>query len=245
MLVAAAVCPHPPALAPAVTGAAATDLAPLRAACDAAVRALLDAEPARIVVVGDGPRTEVFPAGEVGSLRGYGVDLRARLGDWGERDGAGRLGGETPPRLPLSLTLGAWLLDRAGDRLAGVGCLGQAVHAATEPKACAELGARLVAGTEPVAMLVLGDGSACRGESSPGPADPRALAFDAAAGQALARADTAGLLALSAALAADLLAAGRASWQVLAGAAEGRGLRGRALYQDDPYGVAYHVATWR
>lgn len=245
MLVAAAVCPHPPGLPPALTGAAAADLAPLRAACDAAVRALIDARPARIVVVGDGPRTHAFGSGAVGSLRGYGVELRTRLGDWQRPDhhGAGPEH-ETPQRLPLSLTIGAWLLGRAASRLAGIGCLGQAVHAGTGPQACAELGAHLVAGADPVAMLALGDGSACRGEGSPGPFDPRAIAFDLAAGQALANADTAALLALSAPLAGQLLAAGRASWQVLAGAAAGMGLRGNPRYQDDPYGVAYHVVSW-
>lgn len=54
----------------------------------------------------------------------------------------------------------------------------------------------------------------------------------------------AALAALDAELAAELLAAGRAPWQVLAGAAEGAGLDGRLLYEDAPYGVGYFVAAW-
>ncbi|TGB08221.1 hypothetical protein E2651_19940 [Streptomyces sp. MZ04] len=38
-------------------------------------------------------------------------------------------------------------------------------------------------------------------------------------------------------------AAGRAPWQVLAGAAEGAGLSGELLYEDAPYGVGHLVAS--
>ena len=63
-------------------------------------------------------------------------------------------------------------------------------------------------------------------------------------GRALAAADTEALLALDEGLAHELKAAGRAPWQVLAGAAEGAGLDGRLLYEDAPYGVGYFVAAW-
>jgi hypothetical protein len=46
-------------------------------------------------------------------------------------------------------------------------------------------------------------------------------------------------------------ASGRACWQVLAGAAtgaaasgDGKGLAGRLLYDEAPYGVGYLVASW-
>jgi hypothetical protein len=38
--------------------------------------------------------------------------------------------------------------------------------------------------------------------------------------------------------------AGRASWQVLAGAAEGGTWSARVTFDDAPYGVTYLVATW-
>ncbi|MCL9798409.1 hypothetical protein MXD58_029670, partial [Frankia sp. AgKG'84/4] len=66
--------------------------------------------------------------------------------------------------------------------------------------------------------------------------------------------DPAGLLALDPTLATDLLAAGRASWQVLAGALLAATRAGRQqpaaawtsdlLYDDAPYGVGYLVAVW-
>ena len=95
-------------------------------------------------------------------------------------------------------------------------------------------------------MLVVGDGAATHTERAPGHLDPRAADFDAAVAAALAGADPEALLALDPELAAALLAAGRAPWQVLAGLAErtGDGWRGELLYSDAPYGVAYHVAVW-
>ncbi|WP_258575177.1 class III extradiol ring-cleavage dioxygenase family protein [Streptomyces shenzhenensis] len=50
--------------------------------------------------------------------------------------------------------------------------------------------------------------------------------------------------ALDADLAHQLKAAGRAPWQVLAGAAEDTDLVGALLYDDAPYGVCYLVAAW-
>ena len=81
-----------------------------------------------------------------------------------------------------------------------------------------------------------------RTEKAPGWFDERAEPFDRAVAGALAAADPAGLLALESGLARGLLAAGRASWQVLAGAAAGRRWQGRLHYDDAPFGVGYIVA---
>jgi aromatic ring-opening dioxygenase LigB subunit len=89
----------------------------------------------------------------------------------------------------------------------------------------------------------MGDGSARRSVAAPGYVDERAATFDATVAAALKSADVDALLALDPQLAGDLLAAGRASWQVLAGAA-GPGCTAELLYDDAPYGVGYFVATW-
>jgi hypothetical protein len=60
---------------------------------------------------------------------------------------------------------------------------------------------------------------------------------------AQARGDAGALAALDPEVAAQLLVAGRAPWQVLAGAAD-RTMDGSLLYDSAPYGVAYFVATW-
>jgi hypothetical protein len=98
VILAAAVCPHPPLLVPAVAPGTTGELAGLRDACDAAVRTLLAARPDRVLVLAgdlDGELDEC--AG--GTLAAYGADARA---------------GGAATGLPLGHTIGAWLLDRAG-----------------------------------------------------------------------------------------------------------------------------------
>ncbi|MFI9720153.1 class III extradiol dioxygenase subunit B-like domain-containing protein [Streptomyces sp. NPDC052396] len=230
MLVAAAVCPCPPLLVPEVAAGAASELDPLRAACLDAVAVLAAARPDRLVVVGPGEGE--YPPGTPGSFRPFGVDLEVRLG-------AGAAGDR---RLPAPLAVGAWLLTRTGWSAAPVTGLGLAPEDA--PEDCLGRGRALAAADERLALLVMGDGSACRDVKAPGYLDERAEGFDAAAARALGAADTAALAALDPTLAAELQAAGRAPWQVLAGAGEGAALRGSLLYDGAPYGVGYLVAAW-
>ena len=91
---------------------------------------------------------------------------------------------------------------------------------------------------------MLGDGAATHTERAPGHFDGRAAGFDAAVAAALRDADRAALATLDAGLAAELLAAGRAPWQVLAAATAGIDWRGELLHSTAPFGVAYHVAVW-
>ncbi|WP_030692328.1 class III extradiol dioxygenase subunit B-like domain-containing protein [Streptomyces globisporus] len=239
MLVAAAVCPSPPLLVPDVATGAAPELDAARAACADAVGLLAAARPDRLYVVGpaDEGAHGGYPAGAKGSFAGFGVDLSVRLGAESSRTQS-----EDDRPLPLSLAVGAWLLARAGWADAPIEGLG--VAASTAADVCAGTGRELAASAGRVALLVLGDGSACRTVKAPGYLDERAAGFDAEAARALGTADVAALLALDAGLASELKAAGRASWQVLAGAAEGAGLDGRLLFEDAPYGVGYFVAAW-
>jgi len=232
MLVAAAVCPCPPLLVPEVAAGAAPELDTARAACLDALGVLAASRPDLLVVVGPGDG-RTYPAGGYGSFRGFGVGLDVTLGEPGPA--------EEPP-LPDSLAVGAWLLDRA--RWAGTPVEGLAVDGRRPAGECARAGQELAARADRVALLVMGDGSACRTLKAPGYLDERAEAFDARATAALGSADLAALDALDETLAYDLKAAGRAPWQLLSGAARGAGLGGRLLYQDAPYGVGYTVAAW-
>ncbi|MFD8855051.1 class III extradiol dioxygenase subunit B-like domain-containing protein [Streptomyces sp. NPDC059604] len=236
MLVAAAVCPCPPLLVPEVAAGAAPELDALRDACAEALGVLAAARPELLVVIGPADRAGrgPHPEGATGTFGDFGVDLGVRLG----RDLAPA--GVAP--LPPSLSVGAWLLARA--EWAGVPVEGLGVGEPLETGRCADTGRMLAGRAERVALLVLGDGSACRTLKAPGYLDERAEAFDAAAARALGAADPDALLALDEALAYELKAAGRAPWQVLAGAARGAGLDGRLLYDDAPYGVGYLVAAW-
>ncbi|MFG2046358.1 hypothetical protein ACGFIW_02850 [Micromonospora sp. NPDC048935] len=238
-LVAAAVCPHPPLLVPEVAGSAAPELDDLRAACDAAVRRLLAVDPDTVVLLGTGPVTGLIRTPATGSLQPWGVDLDVPLVRGQPDRGA---------VLPLSLTIGAWLLARHDTRAQDTRASVVAVQVAADagPAELAALADDVGGAGDRVALLVLGDGSACRGEKAPGYDDARALPYDQGVAAALADADLDALLDLDPVLSAELKAAGRAPWQVLAGAARasGGGWRGELLHDAAPYGVAYFVASW-
>jgi len=181
VLLAAAVCPHPPLLVPEVAAGAAYETDDLRAACRAAVATL----PEDTVVVGTAQAVEI----------------------------------------------GLWLLPYATPLL---------IPRDLPPSDAAALGRTL----DTPGLLVMGDGSARRSLAAPGYLDPRAEPYDAAVARALRAADVHALLAIDPALDDDLLVAGRAAWQVLAGAAESGEWQGEVLYDAAPYGVGYFVATW-
>ncbi|MGF7239128.1 MAG: hypothetical protein ACQSGP_29860 [Frankia sp.] len=206
----------------------------------AAVRWLLDRGAQALIVVGDGPATGPVKAGTTGSFAGFGVPRLVTLGPArAEATEATRMTeatgtSEVPaPTLPLSLSVGAWLLSAAGVPRPGAPVVGGfTISADTSPEQAAGYGTRLGDVADRVAMLVMGDGSARRTPKAPGGFDERAEAFDASVATALAAGDPAGLLALDPALGRELLAAGRASWQVLAGAADAALTRMNAAKSD-------------
>jgi len=278
MLIAGAVCPHPPLLIPAALGSAATDppaeLREVGGAAVQAVSALAGARPDLIVVVGGGAAEREYGADASGGLHAFGVGVTAGPGE---------------PVLPLSLTVGRWLLERAGilarDEApdpaagligAGAGILGQAAGipgeeedilgeavnlpgAGTGPGiavvfqevarnaaagACLKLG-RILADRAPrVALLAMGDACARPAREDPDVPDPAAQDYDEEVAEALAAADARWLARLDPALDDELVVAGRAAWQVLAGAATGTRMQGRLLCMSAPYGVTYLVASW-
>ncbi|MER5298834.1 class III extradiol dioxygenase subunit B-like domain-containing protein [Streptomyces lasiicapitis] len=240
MLVAAAVCPCPPLLVPEVAAGAAPEMDAARAACTDAIGVLAASRPDRLVVVGPaglngrGPH----PQGARGSFRGFGVDLDVRLGAAPAED----TGQASERELPVSLAVAGWLLGRTAWSAAPVEGLGVGEPLAAER--CIQVGGEIAAVADRVALLVMGDASACRTLKAPGYLDERAAGFDADVARALAAADVAALKALDAELAQELKAAGRAPWQVLAGAADGAGLSGELLFDEAPYGVGYLVAAW-
>lgn len=236
MLVAAAVCPCPPLLVPQVAAGAAPELDAARASCTDAIGVLAASRPDRLVVVGPAEQSGrgPHPQGARGSFRGFGVDLGVRLGPSG--------GDAAERELPPSLAVAAWLLDRAEWAAAPLEGLGVGEPLAAER--CIQVGGDIAARADRVALLVMGDASACRTLKAPGYLDERAAGFDAQVARALGAADVEALKVLDVELAYELKAAGRAPWQVLAGAAEGAGLSGELLYEDAPYGVGYLVAAW-
>ena len=226
MIVSAALCPWPPLLVRELTGADPV-LPELRAACAAAVTALLAAGPELVAVVGPGPRTARWPA-----------DGRLDVAAFG----GGPPGDPARPVLPPATGIGAYLLDQAGyqgPRLVW------SVSEDEPASRCAALGAELagLGGGQRTGLLVLGDGSARRGPRAPGYVDGRAAAFDASAERAVRAGDLPALLDLDPGLARELMATGRPAWQVLAGACPGPLRPVHVRYAGDPFGVMYLVAS--
>jgi hypothetical protein len=209
-------------LVPQVAGRAAAELDDLRAAARTAIRRIAPAG-TQLVVLGAGEERREFGAATRGSLAPYGVALEVSLGE----DGPG------PVLLPLSLTVGAWLLrDALGP---GSGAVGRGVG--PEP------GGPVGVPDAPVALLVMGDGSARRSATAPGYLDERAAGYDAGVAAALAAGDPDGLR-VDVGLGDELLAAGPRTWNAAADLLAGVAWRAELLYAAAPYGVGYFVAAW-
>ena len=222
MISAVAFCPHPPLLVPQVAHGAAAELDGLRAACRIAIKRVANTA-SQLVVIGSGERAARYGPCVRGSLAGYGVAIEIPLGS----DEPG------PVELPLSLTIGAWLLrDALGPQCGAVG-YSISTRSPQPP----------VLDGPPVALLVMGDGSARRSTTAPGYLDERAADFDAGIVAALesGRGDA---LQVDAWLADQLLAAGAPAWTAAGRLLCGRSFDAELLYDEAPYGVGYFVAVW-
>jgi len=219
-VIAAVLCPHPPLLFRELSGR--QDVAaPLRAACHDALAEALAASPSRVVVVGAADEARTW-TGEP-AIRRFGTAEPRRPSD----------------ELPLSLGVGRRLLDEAGWK--GETELVSLTWDASDEAVDAV--AALLQQSAATVVLVLGEGSTRRGDKAPGFLDERAFPFDAATATALATGDAEALRNLDVALADELMVLGRTAFRVLG--ALGQPASARLLYDDDPFGVAYHVALWR
>jgi len=211
VIIAAAVCPHPPVLVPELASGAAFELDDVRSAALASVATLVSISPDRVVIVGSGELAEPVDESAGGTLAGHGVDVRA--------------GGDDVV-LPLSLTIGAWLLDQAGWD-------GPRTYTTTS-----------VPADDRAALLVMAGGSARRSLKAPGYLDERAEAHDAAIGAALANGDADALASLDVHLGDELLAPGARALVVLGEMTKGADITARLRWDGAPFGVGYWVADW-
>lgn len=211
--------PAAPLLVPEVAGGSAGLDADLRGACRSVVARLCEADPDAVVVVAGWGQGGSWPFDGTWDFHGFGVGRR----DAGER-----------PLLPWPLGIGAWLLDDAAWK-------GNRGFITVDPSGTPDqaVGPR-------VAVLAVGDGSACRTEKAPGYLDDRAEPFDAAIAAAIRAGDIAGLGGLDETLAADLLCAGAPVWRWLATALAGQHVvEAELLAETAPYGVGYFAGFWR
>ena len=96
----------------------------------------------------------------------------------------------------------------------------------------------------PTSLVVMADGSACRGEKAPGHLHPDAIAFDDAIDRALRTGDVDTLATIDPDQAHELWCEGAPGFHVLAEVARGRHITPDVSYADAPYGVAWWVARW-
>jgi hypothetical protein len=228
-----AFCPTPPLLLPEVAGGAAAELDGLRRACDDAIADVLAGEPDLVVVLGAGPSAGTVPAAATGTLAPYGLDLAVALTP----------GTDGPVGLPLSLTVGAWLLARSGwtgpregqvvdqDPMSGPGTRAATARALRERP-------------ERAALLVMADGSNSRTDKAPGGRHEAAAGFDARVAAVLREGDPAPGLKISLDDAQAVGSQGWPAWRTAFHAASGSRWRARLRYDDAPYGVGYLVASW-
>jgi len=232
MIAAAAVCPHPPLLFRELSGL--EDIAgDLRAACLSAIASATSTDPEVVVVVGGADVTETWDVRLAPDIAKFGTTAARPAGSG----------------LPLSLGVARRLLDESRWRGA------VELHSIAWDASAAEVTSvadKIAARDERIALLALGDGSARRGDKAPGYVDERAFPFDEATGRALAEGDADALMHMDAALAEELMVGGRAAFAVMATAVHQAGVhekgakpRTTVLYQDDPWGVMYYVATWQ
>ena len=233
VLSAIAIIPSAPVMVPQLAGGAAAELADLHEAVVAAASALPD----RWVAIGVGdanPGTGVGDAGAVigphtaGTFAGYGVDVRVTLAPGVDDD---------PVPLPLCALITGWVRG-----VARPGATAEVrVFADGSPDAVARgraLRAELDATTEPVGVLVVGDGANTLTPPAPGGYDPDSLPLQHAFDEALAGGDVAALTRLPRVITA------RTAFEVLGGLAEPGPRSAEQLYRGAPYGVGYFAGIW-
>jgi hypothetical protein len=250
MIIAAALCPAPPLLARELTGRDPV-LPELRQVCREVTERMLRAQPDVIAVIGAASQTRTWdgaskldlsvfaPSAGVRASTGSASTGSASTGS--ASTGSASTGSAGTPGLPSSVGLGILLLDQAG--YGGRRVL-QAIGQDEPTAACVELGERLAQSPERTALLVMADGSARRGRRAPGHLDERSMGFDSEVERAVRAGDLGALAAVDPALARELMATGRAAWQVLSGAMRELQPAVDVLYSDDPFGVAYLVASF-
>jgi hypothetical protein len=233
MIIAAALCPAAPLLVRELTGR--DPVVPdLRAACLAAAAELAESSPDVIAVIGVSDHAAIWNADWTLDAAVFAPNT--------QRQASPPSGRKPSPDLPPALGIGGWLLDEAG---CGADRILRSVASDEPADSCATIGAALASARERVALLAMADGSARRTRKAPGYLDERSAAFDASVEDAIRSGHLDELLSLDASLAHELMATGRPAWHVLAGALRGRKVTSEVRYSDDPFGVAYLVASIR
>ncbi|WP_145226959.1 hypothetical protein [Rudaeicoccus suwonensis] len=141
-------------------------------------------------------------------------------------------------RPPPAMAVAGWLREQAGvARLTA-----EVVREDATAVECRALGAKLRAAA--THLLVLGSGTFTWEPTDTAPvADVHPI--DDIVAKALSAGDLSPVAALDADVCRNLRVTGRAPWQVLAGATETAAIAVDSAVMEAPYGVTYHLASWR
>jgi len=240
VLIAAAFVPSPPLLVPELVGLATGETDELRDAVSAAASGVSDVQ--EWIVVGVGDADADVESGAVGTFAGFGADVTVRL--------APGVGSAAPrpadPMMPLTGLIAGWLRGLTAPH---VHAEVHVLAADTTPSDCAAFGtalrARIDGDRTPRALLIVADGATTLTPKAPGSFDPRAGDVEATLAAALVGGDLAALADLDPHVCAEIGLEGRAAWQTLAAVFGTPPSAVDVLYSDAPYGVGYHVGTWR
>jgi hypothetical protein len=227
VLSAIAIIPSPPVMVPELATGAAAELADLRDAVFAAASALPDSW----VAIGTGPCDDVIGQQAVGTLAGYGVDVRVAFAP----DAFG-----TPSRLPLCALITGWVRAQVSPLArAEVHSYSDAHDVDAALARGRSLRAEIDAAVDDIGVLVVADGAHTLTPPAPGGFDPASVPVQAALDDALAAGDVSALTRLPDGI------VGRVAYQVLAGLAEPAPRSASELYRGAPYGVGYFVGVWQ
>ena len=227
MLSAIAIIPSSPVLVPELAGAAADEVAELRAAMVAAVAAL----PPRWVAVGVGAADGVVGPDGVGTFAGFGVDLVVRL--------SSQASGQ-PGELPLCALIAGWIRAQAQpDASTEVRVYAESHDAQTAIALGRRLRGEIDESAEPTGVLIVADGATTLTPAAPGGYHPEDADVQRALDDALACGDVAALTRLPEQV------RGRVAFGVLAGLAEPVPRSAKELYRAAPYGVGYFAGVWQ
>ena len=227
MLSTIAIIPSAPVLVPVLAGAAANEVAELRAAMIAAVAAL----PPRWLVVGVGTADVTVGPDSVGTFAGFGADLVVRLSP----QATGR-----PVELPLCALMAGWMRDQAQPDARAEARVYAANHDAGAALALGrQLRTEIEQSIEPTGVLVVADGANTLTPAAPGGYHPADVDVQLDLDDALGCGDVAALARLPEQV------VGRVAFQVLAGLAEPAPRSAKELYRASPYGVGYFAGVWQ
>jgi len=227
VLSAISIIPSAPVLVPELAGAAAYEVAELRAAMVAAAAAL----PPQWIVVGVGATDGVIGPEGAGTFAGYGADVAVRL--------APRASGPPVP-MPLCALIGGWIRALAQpDAEAQVRVYADSHNTTSAVELGRRLRAEIDRSSEPIGVLVVADGANTLTPAAPGGYQPDDIEVQRALDDALACGDVAKLTRLPAQI------GGRVAFGVLAGLAEPVPRSAKELYRSAPYGVGYFAGVWQ